>query len=366
MDPVFFLLAGIAFAVPLLAKAVLHHSITWQEWAVQTGLLLVVLLGTNALMRHAQTADVRIQNGAITSKAQERVSCEHSYSCNCRTTTVNGTTSTTCSTCYEHSHDYDWVLATTVGSVKVPRIDRRGVHEPPRFAQAAIGDPVAVRERWSNPIKGSPESLFHGPMPGGSSMLDGSPSYPDAIVDLTTVPRVFAVRGAFLGDLDAWHDTLARALIPIGHEVRGNVVVVATADQDRAYAKVLERLWLRGKSNDTVVVLGVDRGRVAWAESFGWSDDPRLYVDLRHGLEGLDATPQAVVPVVSKAVLARFKAIPDDRFAYLAADVRLPTWALVLLALLTLGLSAGTTWWFHRHDMLTPTHHRAFPRFSRR
>jgi hypothetical protein len=352
-DAPFFLIAAIALAVPLVAKAIFHHSICKKEWAIQTGILLVVLVALYGGLKAAQTSDVRVQNGEITSKHQDRVSCSHSYQCRCRqvSTGTKGETRRECDTCYEHTHDYDWVLVTTVGDLKVPRVDRQGRHEPPRFSSATAGDPVAVTERWSNPIKGAPHSVFRGDVAEDDPMREGTPAYPSDVEDIHHLDRVFAVRGAVLEhDAATWNARLAESLKAIGREKRGNAVVVLTGDADRSYANVLERLWLRGKSNDTVVVVGVQDGKVSWAESFGWSQNPRLYVDLRNDLAGLAATPDAILPVVEKAILAHFQEMPPEDLDHLAADVTLPTWAIVLLALVTLGLSIGTTWWFHTHD----------------
>jgi hypothetical protein len=280
-------------------------------------------------------------------------------------TGTKGETRQECDTCYEHTHDYDWVLVTTLGDLHVPRIDRQGSYEPPRFTSARTGDAVAVTESWSNPIKAAPHSVFRGKVDADDPMLKGTPAYPDEVHDIHYLDRVFAVRGAVLEhDAATWNAALANSLKTIGRDKRGNAILVFTGDNNRSYANLLERLWLRGKSNDTVVVLGVQNGAVAWAESFGWSENPRLYVGLRSDLEGLPATPAAVLPVVEKAILDHFQEMPPETFEHLASDVTLPTWAVVLLALVTMGLSTGTTWWFHTHDTFQT--HRGHGRPSRR
>lgn len=352
-DAPFFLIAAAALAIPLVAKAAFHHSICKKEWAIQTVIMVVAMVGIYGGLMSAQTSDVRVQNGELASKHRDRVSCSHSYSCNCRqvSTGTKGETRQECDTCYEHSHDYNWILVTTVGDLKVDRIDRQGRREPPRFTSATPGDPVAVTERWSNPIKGAPHSVFRGDVATDDPMLEGTPAYPSDLRDIHYLDRVFAVRGAELADQAAtWDARLADSLKTIGREKRGNAILVFTGDANRSYANVLERLWLRGKSNDTVVVMGVQNGAISWAESFGWSQNPRLYVDLRNDLEGLTATPDAVLPVVEQAILLHFEETPPETFDHLAGDVTLPTWAILLLAFVTLGLSIGTTWWFHTHD----------------
>src|SRR4051812_22989724 len=62
-----------------------------------------------------QTMDEEVWNGHVTSKEQVRVSCSHSYSCNCRQSCTSSgkggqSCTTVCDTCYEHSNDYDWDL----------------------------------------------------------------------------------------------------------------------------------------------------------------------------------------------------------------------------------------------------------------
>ena len=360
MDPFMFLLAGISIAVPLVARIVFHHRICGREWAAQTAVLLVVLVGGFALARAGQTLDVRIQNGELERKYSERVSCEHSYSCNCRTEGTGDSARRVCDTCYEHMFDYDWILDSTIGNIEVPRIDRQGTREPPRWTRAQIGDPVAKSEYWTNYVKGAPASVMRTDLDTDNKAL--VPPYPSAIHDLHYARRVLDLRAA-PAQMEAWDQALAQALKTVGAKTRGNIVLILTDRPDRGFANLIERGWLRGKSNDTVVVLGVQDNKIAWSEAFGWAENPRLYVELRHSLEGLAAEPQTVIPAISQAVVNLFKPLPPDHFAHLGAEIRLPTWGYLGLGLLAILLSIGSTLYFHTHDPFQP---RTSARSSRR
>ena len=101
--------------------------------------------------------DQEIYNGEVTGKEKTRVSCEHSYSCNCREScSGSGSTrscSTTCDTCYEHSYDVDWRVKTSVHEFNIQRINRQGTQEPPRWTKVTVGQPTAFVYKFTNYIR---------------------------------------------------------------------------------------------------------------------------------------------------------------------------------------------------------------------
>jgi hypothetical protein len=118
-----------------------------------------------AIMMSSNTRDVEVWNGQVTGKYSEKVSCSHSYSCNCyRSCSGSGknrSCSTICQTCYEHSYDVSWRVESNIGTYTISRIDRRGLSKPPRWDRVKIGEPVSDTHTYTNYIKGSPDSLFH-------------------------------------------------------------------------------------------------------------------------------------------------------------------------------------------------------------
>src|ERR1035437_10316243 len=101
--------------------------------AMIAGASFIIAVITLSVGMFSETADTEVWNGKVTSKEKEQVSCSHSYSCNCRSVqSCSGsgkdrscTSSTQCDTCYEHNHDFDWVVHTTIGGKEIDRIDRQ-------------------------------------------------------------------------------------------------------------------------------------------------------------------------------------------------------------------------------------------------
>jgi hypothetical protein len=59
------------------------NQVTLKEFLLHV-LIQCVIAGTSmAIIYHANVSDTEILNGTITGKARTKVSCEHSYSCNC-------------------------------------------------------------------------------------------------------------------------------------------------------------------------------------------------------------------------------------------------------------------------------------------
>src|SRR5262249_53258019 len=118
-----------------------------------------------------RTADTEIWDGQVTNKSSERVSCSHSYDCNCYyTTECSGTGNNRscsevrhCSTCYEHSYDVDWnVYASTGESLSIDRVDRQGLNMPARWGAAYIGEPYSSQHSFTNYILANPNSVLLG------------------------------------------------------------------------------------------------------------------------------------------------------------------------------------------------------------
>ena len=232
----------------------------------------------------------------------------------------------------------------------IDRVDRQGSREPPRYTRARKGDPVAVRENWTNYVKATPHSIFHERYEEAETRL--VPRYPDAITDVHYLDRVFDLRQEGAQDTQPWNAALRETLKEIGPATKGNIILLIT-DRGEYFARVIERTWLRGKSNDTVVVMGVENDTVIWAHAFGWAEKPTLYINLREELPGTPFAPDAVLDVVGQEVLDGFKPLPSNHFAYLKNDIRLSATGYILLLLLSLGLSVATTIFFHRTDKLS-------------
>lgn len=352
------LLLVFPLAWPFVAKALWKHEITLGEMALNLLIGVAVVSGGWALGRYAQAADTEIINGQLTSKSGDRVSCDHSYRCNCRQTCTgtgkDRSCSETCDTCYEHSYDVDWNLHTTVGDVTIDRVDRQGLSEPPRFSRALVGDPIAKTHSFQNYIKAAPDSLFNALQ--DKQVLEQYksvvPAYPDGIYDYHYVNRVLSV-GVPVPDLAAWNRDLAMRLRTLGPSKQANVVIVFTREKDAQFANGLRAAWLGGKKNDVVVVLGTPSyPTIDWVRVISWTDKEVFKVQLRDALLDLKTIDQkTVLDTIEQRVAKDFVRKHMADFAYLKNQIEPPGWAIALLVVLSIVASVGSSLYLARNNV---------------
>jgi hypothetical protein len=304
---------------------------------------LVVLIGYGSVLFHNRV-DTEVWNGEVTKKYSEHVSCEHSYSCNCRT---QGKT-TTCDTCYEHAYDVDWKVENTAGNdITIRRIDGQGVYEPPRWTQIQIGDPVAQTHRFINYVMGAKDSLFN---THDQKTLIGQyksmiPTYPDGIYDYYKLRRVLLVGNVGVDELtlNAWNQQLALMLRPLGPRKQVNVILVLTAIQDPNFANALRAAWLGGKKNDVVAVIGTSHyPTVDWARVFSWSDNEAFKIQLADALQDKGTLdPVDTTALIGGWINRDFQRKHMKDFSYLAWESTPSMSACVIIAVLSLAATAG-------------------------
>lgn len=358
---IFLLVAPVT--LPFLAKAIYPHEITFKELFINLVVGVAFVCVAFVVSRYGVTADVEIVNGAVTSKQAERVSCSHSYPCNCRPScTGSGKTyscTTTCDICYSHSFDMDYVLLTSVGRIYIDRVDSQGLITPNRFIVAKEGDPVAVSQRYQNYIKAAPDSLFNKEQVANLIGKYEIPAYPDQIYDYHYVNRVLSV-GTTVPDAPALNQALAEALRTLGPRKQVNAVFVFTK-HDSMFSEALEAAWLGGKKNDVIVVLGTPNyPQIDWVRVISWTDNQLFKVELRDALVGAKtASTQTLIPLLSNHLEKSFVRKPMEDFAYLENLIQLPTWLFLLLLLMTAGVSGWLAYYFAHNAESTESR---FPR----
>lgn len=346
--------------LPFVGKLLFPHEISWAEVALNLVVVTVLVSVAYQTSKYAQARDVEVWNGQVLSKAKVKVSCSHSYSCPPCTESCSGSGSSrscikTCSTCYDHPYDFDWVLNTSIGKKHINRVDRQGVTEPPRFTVAQIGDPVAQTHSYINLIKAAPESLFN--TVAEKSIREKFPHanlpYPSKVYDYHYIDRVLTA-GFELFEKGQWNRHLAQSLRELGPTNEVNLVLVMTSDKDPQFAHALRSFWLGGKKNDVVVVLGVDQfPAISWVQVFSWSKEEVFKVQLRDALLELKtASPEAVFATTSHHIAQGFKRRDLKDFDYLKGEIDAPLW--LILTLLALGsiLSLGLSMFFARNEVL--------------
>jgi hypothetical protein len=315
----------------VIATRIWPHHITWKEGlamlVIQSLLMGTVYFGS----LYGKGYDNQILNGQVTRKYSEHVSCGHSYSCNCRQTCSGSgssrSCSQTCSTCYEHSYDVDWVVQSTVGSVDIDRVNRQGTQEPSRWTAVYVGQPFAKESSYYNFIKASPFSVFNRAEIESTVAI---PNYP-GVYDYYKINRVIDFQSLYKHD-NQLNDLLNEQLKTLGPEKKVNLVVVFHS-LGHFFVEAYKNKNLGGKINDVTVMIDIDKdGTFKAVDVFSWSKEDIVNVKIRDSL--LDVGKYNSEEI-SKAIASNIKTSYAPRsikeFEYLEAEVELPDWAVWFL-----------------------------------
>lgn len=353
----FFLVVLIASLAVAGGAHVVSGSVSRKELALVAALSFLVAGASAVVVSCSNTHDVEVWNGTVASKRRNTVSCSHSYKCNChddctKDSKGNNSCHEVCSTCYEHSHDYDWDVYTSNSErVTISRVDRQGTDEPPRFASTVVGEPTSLAHSYTNYVKASPGTLFR--RQGLSEKYERSiPAYPGLVYDYWRLDRLVNV-GVQVADVAAWNAALSALNARLGAEKQANVVVVLTRGMSNEWFYALEEAWVGGKKNDVVLVVDVDDDwRPRWAQAMAWTDSELFKVKLRDDVLDLSIiTVDAVAAVIERDVRQHYRRKPMADFEYLSSLIT-PSplqWAITLA--IALLVSAGASWLCHANDV---------------
>lgn len=347
----YYFLAFIVVLWPFLAKLWLKDSLNWQELGINTvvGFVIVSIMFFGG--RYSQLSDTEIWNGYVTSKAKTRVSCEHSYSCNC-TTDSNG--NETCQTCYEHSNDWDWDVFTNAGNFTVRRIDRRGSNEPPRWSKVQQGQTSAIEHRYPNYVQAVPQSLYHGVDRGQYEHLPAVPAYP-RVYDYHYAKRVLPV-GVSVPNIARWNKDISEILKDLGPQKEANINIVIVNTDDPMYRYKVENIWQGGEKNDVTVFLGVTDGHtVEWVDVMTWAlnkGNETFHVQLRDSLLEVGTLDrEKIISEIKGKIYDLYDRPQMADFEYLESAIEPPLWLVILTLVISMGASLYLTWYFHHNDV---------------
>lgn len=319
---------------------------------VAAGSLVVTVLGCT-VATYVSTSSVEKLNGQVTGKAQNRVSCSHSYSCNCRTVTSgsgkNRTTSTVCDTCYEHSYDYDWDVYSSVGNLTIDRVDRRGTTEPERWSIVKNGDPVTVNHTYTNWIKPAGSSLFN---KSSKSEKDVSklPKYPGQIYDYYKIDRL-VLDGVKIPNVSEMNQYLSDQLKIVGPASQANIIIVVTNKPSQAYAKELYAAWKGAEKNDVVVFVGVSGNEIQWAQVEAWSKSSIFQVKLRDAILDIKTLDmKRIIDTSAQVTVQQYTRKPMKEFEYLKDDIQTITPLASIIIVLLMVLIHAIPIWIKRQE----------------
>lgn len=346
-----FLIPGL---VALICFMFFEKRITLKEFIVQMVAQAVVAGISAGILYYANVTDQEVWNGTVASKAREKVSCEHSYPCNCHEVSCGKNCSTTvCSTCYEHPYDIDWAVYTTNQErLTIDRINSQGTDEPPRWDKVQLGEPTSLVHRFTNYIKGSPDTLFRhqGLVEKYKQYL---PGYPQNVYDYYRLDRLVLVNGASVENPSLWNFQLAQLNGALGRPKQCNIITVFAKNLSDDYFYAVEQNWIGGKQNDIVIVTGLDAdNKISWVGIMAWTKNELFKVKLRDDLTELNTVDRdKYLQVIQQDVQKYFRREPMSDFEYLRASIK-PTKAGWIISMI-IGLLAaiGLSILFYKIDL---------------
>jgi hypothetical protein len=307
---------------------------------------IVVLSG-----KYVALSDTEILNGYVVSKEIKSVHCSHSYSCNCRTNTVGKVTTTTCDTCYEHNNDFDYIVHSNIGDLKIKREDRQGLKMPKRYSEVVVGEPFSREKYFTNYIKAAPNSLFNEIKYTKKDVF--VPEYPK-VYDYYKINRVVLDRNVNF-NASFLNENLNKHLKGLGGKKELNIVLVITekAIEDSVYIKTK---WLGGKQNDLIVILGIKNNEFNYSDVFSFSKNELINYKLKRELNELflenksfDLSNQENIlhSIVNNAENF-FERKSMEEFKYLEEEIEPPLWMIFLGLIISVLGTKSLLFYFHK------------------
>ncbi|QZA70827.1 hypothetical protein AH06_44 [Erwinia phage AH06] len=338
----------------LLSKVVFPHHITFMEWTMQGGAVVVgtvLSVGILYATTVGMSIDHEVWNGRVASKAPVRVSCTHEHKCGetCSTDS-KGNKHCTPVYCPDHAFDVDWDVKTTVGTFTIDRVafDRQGLREPKRFSSVIIGEPAADERTTRNYLLLDPER-FKAPEGTVERYKGRIPDYPSTY-DYYRFNRVV---NTTKDDFNYINDYLNKELITLGAQKQLNVVVVIT-NYSKDFYDALRETWAGARKNDVILVYGIDKEHhVNWFKADAFADgQSNMSMIKTLNSTALDRTLDAdLVHEQLHVIQERFNRLPNKTFEYLNEDFTPPMWVVVMTVLFNLLLNVGVAAYFVANDM---------------
>jgi len=315
-----------------------------------------------------KTGDTEIWSGQITGKKREHGSYVRSYSCNCVTTTSNGSSTTTCQTCYEDHYTVDWTAQSTIGGYDIKSLDwtSSSVYkepDPPFYTSIKTGEPCSKTHSYTNYIKAVPESLFRPTASQLKEKFTGMvPAYPLHIFDYWHINRVIPVK-LNVPDIADWNAKVSESLKSIGGKKQANFVIVLANTDDPDYAYAIRDAWINGKKNDIVLIIGAPEfpKKASWVHVLALTDNELFKVQLRDDILALDSlTADAVINTLSKDTMELYKRKRMRDFAYLDAEIDPPLWVNVTTIIFIIAAYIGFWIFGYRQSNTSFTRRRSY------
>lgn len=346
----FLLLMFFPLLISATALVLFKRYDIWTDFLIQIGIVAVLMVGGLAISYVSRTSDTQLLDGQVTGKERLKVSCEHSYQCNCHMVSSgsgkNKTTTEECDTCYEHAYDIDWRVDSSIGDfVNIDRIDRQGLDMPKRWADAYVGEPYVQQTHYTNYILANPDSVLLGQK--GDLQKFGSmiPVYPE-VYDYYKVNHVLNM-GVPNVNNDTWNWLVSQANRQLGPSKQLNVLIVLVPTADPSYAYAFRDKWVGGKKNDAIILIGsLDGHKIEWADVISWTTNKGYIIKLRDAITGigvLDKRDEIVQAIVTESN-TDFVRMHMKNYEWLLRNFEPSATAMWILFIIGMLASLGATW----------------------
>jgi hypothetical protein len=366
------MLIWIAAIIPIVAAVWLYvqhkKAMAFWEFLLPFAASVVFILLAKALVQTVQTSDTEYWGGwAVRAEYyepwNERVSCSHAkYD---KDGKFEG---------YEHSYDVDyhpafWQIVDSNG-IEV-RIDsgnfealsrrwnsrqfvdlRRNYHteDGDKYVATFPGDdallePITTMHRWENRVQAS-NSVFRYPNVDSKTQLQ---------YKLFQYPKLNGyLQQSILGDggptLGGANRRLEVLNARMGRDKKLRMYILVFKNQPMQASIEQEALWQGGNKNEFVLTIGVDNDyKVQWARAISWTPVESLKVEAREFIgetftdkdQPLDL--HVVVDWMATSLGSQWQKKDFREYDYLAVEP--PTWAVVLVFILTIAVNVGVCFW---------------------
>lgn len=341
----FLLLMIVPLLIALLALFVFKGKILFWEFAAQVGVIALFIVIALACVYSSRTWDNEIWNGQVTEREHHHVSCQHSYSCNCRSD-KNG--NQTCDTCYEHLYDVDWTVHASTGeAINIAREDRQGLVEPRRWDAVYLGEPFESRHHFTNYILANPDSVLLGTKGDMQRFGKLIPKYPDGIYDYYYNSPVVNM-GVPNVNLNMWNWLIRDTNRILGPKKQVHIIVILVPTDDRAYMLALKDAWVGGKKNDVDVVIGsTDGSKIDFVDVMSWSTNKAMAIDLRDQITDVGnlQLKDDIVNAITGTVDKEFVRMHMKDMKWLMRSFQPSSTSMIVIFILATLLSIGLSIW---------------------
>jgi len=282
-------------------------------------------------------------NGIVISKTRDKVSCQHSYSCNCDD---DG-----CDTCYDHPYDFSYFVHDSAEQkYEIARIDPQGKKIPERWEEVKVGDSTTSKHYYENYIKASKGSLFKREAKYEEISV---PAYPGTVSDYYKCNKIIA-DNVVVSNLDNYQYQLSDLNGKLGPTKECNIIIVLVKKQSRNFYYALNQQWEGGNKNDIIIIISVDDSNtIEWSDIICLAESDLFRVKLRNQILDIKTLDMSKILEVTKSnVLKYYQRKEMKNFEYLMSTVQPNGIQLLITLIINTIICLGLTIYFYKDSKL--------------